>query len=54
MIRKILYASILISLVLIVNQVRTGNGTAAASTTTLTPLSTLVSTGSVEVRISAS
>lgn len=54
MVRKTLYALVLISLVLVVNQVRTVNGTAATVISGSTPMATNVMTGSVEVRMSSS
>ena len=54
MVRKTLYALIGISLVLVMNQVITVNGTAATVATGATPIATNVMTGSVEVRLMAS
>ena len=54
MVRKILYSLIVVSLVLIVNQVRNVNGASNVIENGSAPPSTLVMTGSVEVRLSAS
>ena len=54
MVRKILYSLILVSLVLIVNQVRNANGALGSGTNDSTLITTTVMTGSAEVCVTAS